>query len=290
MIENGFERDGVRYRLSVEPYDNILTKFYFNDDIIVTNMTEIPNSMYRQNFNLTNVVFGTNVKNIGNEAFYNCTNIVSITIPNSVTNIGDGAFWCNTSLKAVNIPASVSRIGYRTFDSIKPEYYSVDVNNSSYKSSNGLLLSKDGKLLIQGIKGDVVIPNGVETIGEFSFMDNDELTSISFPNSVTNIENRAFVGCLGLTSVTLPNNLKSIDELCFADCQNLTSITLPASIEFICYDVFENCSNLTSVTFEGKTAAQVKAMQYYSTWGVETGTTITCTGSTPPDVFQYPDL
>lgn len=76
--------------------------------------------------------------------------------------------------------------------------FAVDDGNATYKAVNGLLLTKDGKTLVAGVNGDVVIPN-----------------------SVTRIGLGAFFGCTNLTGVTIPYSVEKIDEYAFNGCNNL---------------------------------------------------------------------
>ena len=59
----------------------------------------------------------------------------------------------------------------------------VNANNNYYSSANGLLLSKDGKTLLEGINGDVVIPASVTTIETGAFQGRNGLTSVWFESS-----------------------------------------------------------------------------------------------------------
>jgi hypothetical protein len=75
-------------------------------------------------------------------------------------------------------------------------------DNPAYKSENGLLLSRDGKSLVQGVNGNVMIPNSVTNIASYAFYGCTNLTSIAMTDSVTGIGSYAFYGCGGLDSVT----------------------------------------------------------------------------------------
>ena len=95
---------------------------------------------------------------------------------------------------------------------------------------------------------NVVINNGVTSIGDGAFSGCTGLTSITIPNSVTSIGGYAFSGCTGLTSVTIPNSVTSIGGYAFNRCTGLTSITIPNSVTSIGDYAFESCTGLTSIT------------------------------------------
>ena len=95
---------------------------------------------------------------------------------------------------------------------------------------------------------NVILPDGLTSIGAFAFWNCTSLTSITNPNSVTSIGSEAFYGCSGLTSVTIPNSVTSIGNSAFRYCSALTSITIPNSVTSIGDDAFCGCSGLTSIT------------------------------------------
>ena len=95
---------------------------------------------------------------------------------------------------------------------------------------------------------EVVIENGVTSIGNGAFEGCRSLTSITIPSSVTSIGEGTFSGCLSLTSITIPNGVTSIGNGAFGGCRSLTSITIPSSVASIGDDAFRDCRSLTTIT------------------------------------------
>ena len=91
----------------------------------------------------------------------------------------------------------------------------------------------------------VIIPDGVVSIGNYAFLDCQYLKSVIIPNSVVSIGNSAFYNC-SLTSVTIPNSVTCIGKCAFWDC-HLNSVTIPNSMTSIGDDAFYGC-RIKSVT------------------------------------------
>ena len=110
------------------------------------------------------------VTSIGNYAFNGCTHLSSIQIPDSVTSIGVYAFRYCSSLSSIQIPDSVTSIGGNAFSGCSNiTAFTVDENNQNYKSDNNLLLTKDGKTLVAGVNGNVIVPDSVTRIIDNAF-------------------------------------------------------------------------------------------------------------------------
>ena len=84
---------------------------------------------------------------------------------------------------------------------------------------------------------NVVIENGVTSIGNVAFSFLSNLTSVTIPNGVTSIGNEAFAYCKDLTSVTIPSSVTSIGRGAFQGT-GLTSVTIPKSVTSIADDAF----------------------------------------------------
>ena len=97
---------------------------------------------------------------------------------------------------------------------------------------------------------NVIIENGVTSIGRNAFNGCAGLTSVTIPASVTSIGLCAFENCSSLTSITIPNSVTSIGEYAFMGCRNLTSITIPTSVTSIYGNTFNNCNILESINVD----------------------------------------
>ena len=107
----------------------------------------------------------------------------------------------------------------------------------------------------QGQGGDVVIPEGVTSIGDSAFTGCSSLTSVVIPEGVTSIGDCAFWGCRSLTSVVIPEGVTSIGDWAFKYCSSLASVVIPEGVTSIGKDAFSDCSSLTSIVIpEGVTS------------------------------------
>ncbi len=147
-----------------------------------------------------------------------CNNTV---IPEGVKSIGDYAFLGRTNLKNITIPANVTSIGERVFeycDSL--EKIKVDADNATFDSRdncNAIIESATNTLILGFAK--TVIPEGIETIGEYAFSDVKALTHITIPKSITEIKDGAFSACYNLSTVHLQKGIQTIGQRAFAGCE-----------------------------------------------------------------------
>ena len=100
-----------------------------------------------------------------------------------------------------------------------------------------------------GYKNDIdeiVIEDGITTIGEWSFHDCSCKTLV-IANSVTDIKKSAFYSCGQLLSITVGENVSSIETDAFSGCYSLSSLNLPISLSSIGSGAFFGCRSLSSI-------------------------------------------
>jgi hypothetical protein len=77
---------------------------------------------------------------------------------------------------------------------------------------------KDGELLCYlGDSIDIVIPDGVQRIGDAAFIEHKNIKSVALPKTLTWIGQCAFAHCESLKSITIPANVTFIDKSAFSD-------------------------------------------------------------------------
>ena len=92
------------------------------------------------------------------------------------------------------------------------------------------------------------IPDGVKSIGAKTFTSCESLESIIIPDGVTSIGYGTFAYCTGLKNINIPDGVTNISGCAFFACKKLESVTIPDSVESIDERAFNYCISLTSIT------------------------------------------
>ena len=85
------------------------------------------------------------------------------------------------------------------------------------------------------------------TVVDFAYMNHSEIENVIISNGVTSIGSAAFAVCTNLKTVFVGNGVTSIGSSAFENCTSLTSINIPASVTSIGAGAFAGCTNLKTV-------------------------------------------
>ena len=66
------------------------------------------------------------------------------------------------------------------------------------------------------------------------------MSNLIIPDGVTSIGDGAFVGCTSLSSVVIPDSVTSIGDKAFHTCSSLTNIDIPDSVTSIGDGAFDD--------------------------------------------------
>ena len=146
---------------------------------------ENPAPWSKEKENITAISLPDGLTSIGNRAFYYCYKVPAITLPSTLQRIGTWGFYQCQALTTIDIPAGVTLIGEDAFvgcDAMTA--YTVAATNSAYCAENGVLFTKDKKILIQypaAKTGNAYeVPYGVEQLVLRAIV-NKNLRSVTLP-------------------------------------------------------------------------------------------------------------
>lgn len=145
---------------------------------------------------------------------YNIPSTVTFNdVTYNVIGIGDHAFSQCYGLEGITLPPSIKHIGFGAF------------SNSNIK--------------------ELVLPEGVETVGDAAFYNCYYLTDFCFPATVTSLGENMFYKCTNLKKVTiLSNKLESIPNSFLNTCTGLTEFNIPVSVTSLGNGAFYMTSQL----------------------------------------------
>lgn len=244
-------------------------QFIEGDDYTVTAIADGDfDSGVFYNSSITSVQFPSTLERIGDYAFMLCNNLTSITLPSSVTELGNGSF-------------SISNLETLEYEGTIEQWLSIDFDYWMEDNSHSFIV--DGEEVT-----DLIIPEGIETIGISAFTGCSGIESISFPSSLKTIFGNAFNSCTGLTRIDLSDtSVDIIDYNAFWCCENLSTVVLPQYLVQINDSAFMGCTSLANISF----SASLQSIGYYAFSGCTSLTNIDlsdCTyfGNLTNGIFQ----
>ena len=101
------------------------------------------------------------------------------------------------------------------------------------------------------ISGQIIISEGITSIGNSAFMNCSSLNSIDIPDSVASIGAGAFNGCSALRNINIPENVTELESGIFQSCSSLQTIDLPNGITKIGLWAFRDCISLMDISIPG---------------------------------------
>lgn len=181
--------------------------------------------------------------------------IVDLVIPGGVTRIGDGAFSGCSSIRSLSIPSTITEWGYNSFncENLNAIYISDLAQWCQIRCTDFMdnPLHKAKHLFLNGIEitGQLVIPNTIDSIGNWAFVNCEGITSVVIPEGIVSIGRGSLNTCVNMTQVSFPNSLTKIGWASFLGCESLQNVVVPNNVVSIEGYAFKNCYEMESITF-----------------------------------------
>lgn len=99
---------------------------------------------------------------------------------------------------------------------------------------------------------NVVVEEGVTSIGACAFHNCENMTSIDIPKSVKSIGYGAFAYCLSLESIIIPESVETIGHEAFCECAGLKTVSIPQSVTSLGDGCFYYCVSLEDISVDSE--------------------------------------
>ena len=324
--------------------DTNISSFVFGDSV-----EYIPARLCTRMSKLTSITIPENITSIGDEAFYksaldtviweakNCTIGTSVfkDLKISTFILGDKMEYIPASLcsgmnvTSVVIPSSVIGVGNNPFPNLisvfikatsVDDYFQRKINQLLYNS--GVKNAMRTLLINEENAKEIIVPQNIDSVGDYIFYKCSELTSITLHENVKYIGDCSLFGCSSLDFLTLPYNIEgiqnsyasncdsvifiiapSVEEYCQNDLNNqlyqsgeanairkilidgvaVHEVVFPDTTTIITENLFYNCLSLTSITIPNS----VTSIEKRAFYGCEALKTIYLNAMTPPAIPSY---
>ena len=237
--------------------------------------------------NIEKIELSENLRFLGKQAFMNCASLTSVNLPSSLQALLEETFSGCTALKEVSYSDNLLKVHCNAFNNT-PWYenlpveggvkymgniamYVVDTQNaagiregttsiadgfnSSYLSDFSLptSLRRIGDYALRSYNlSTLLLPEGLEEIGEEAFYNNQQLTKVTLNEKLKEVGDYAFRGCSQLALVNYNAiNLQATDL--FSNCTSLEKVNVGAKVRILPEGIFEGCKNLAIVKFAERT-------------------------------------
>lgn len=231
---------------------------YAFSDLIRLNSATIPNLVTSIGNNafmgctyLTAVTIGSSVTEIYDGAFRKCPSLQSVVMmPEEAPSLAPDAFMPNDYNNDFLAPTYLKI--YVPNSSYKDEWSELAGQMVEYDWISGdCAVVEDQTCDGEQYKYSLTIAGG----GAMEDYDDDcdrpwyiDITDLVIGEGVTSIGDKAFFGNRGLSTVTIPRSVATIGDNAFMYCTELTSVTILGETEHIGENAFTNCSSLATVT------------------------------------------
>ena len=173
--------------------------------------------------------------------------VKEIVIEDGITYLGAQALYYFEETESVTIPKTIKSYNYSFAWNLKKlntvNYNAINANADAYFPDNASMniVFRDTNVT------NVNIGSEVESIPDY-FFENCKMSTLVIPNSVKSIGNFAFLNCNNLRYISIGENVEEIKACAFAYTA-IDSITIPENVKKIGASALQDCMNLKTINY-----------------------------------------
>lgn len=193
-------------------------------------------------------------------AFGGCKNLTHVTLPNTLTTLGSYTFYNCTALKIEDLSLpNLTSLGQNVFYGVKIKR----ISNLGNITALPMATTSTQNFGDTSVLEEVVLPNEVISIPDYSFRNYINLSKVTLPNQLQSVGQASFA-YTNFEEFIFPDSIRTIGNSCLYGCSNMRKIIIGTNIASIGNQLCEvpNGSKMEFVVVKATTPPSVTSSSF----------------------------